>query len=138
MLHVPEFEAFSWTGDDSETRAAAANANALKYNPWVGIPNGLFNGLVAPTGSVDALNEVFLVWAGGTDAPNTAGWLGLPTTGAAPWLAVEQLWWDDSGTGASHRLAAGKPSLMPGPSYSDGEAPQPQVQLKARPKTAEQ
>jgi len=135
-LRLPDFEAFSWTGA-SETRAAAANANALKYNPWVGGRGGLFEGLVEPTGSADALREVFLVWAGGSDAPNTAAWLGFPTTGEAPWLAVEQLWWDESGTGPSRRLA-GTPQPPNGPSFSDSAAPEPHVQLKPRPKTAEQ
>lgn len=137
MLRVPDFDAFSWLADDSETRAAAATANAFKYNPWVGGRGTLFDGLVAPNGSAHALNEVFLLWAGGIDAPNTAAWLGLPTVGTEPWLAVEQLWWDETGTGASRRLG-GRPSPTAGPVYSDGAAPLAAVTLKPRPKTAEQ
>jgi hypothetical protein len=135
VLRNPDFDAFSWTGG-SETRAAAANANALKYNPWVG-PGSLFEGLIDAKGSAEALTEVFLVWAGGSDAPNTAGWLGVPTTGDRPWLAVEQLWWDETGTGPSRRLID-TPQSSAGASFSDGTAPELQVQLKPRPKTAEQ
>lgn len=36
-----------------------------------------------------------VTWAGETKLGPTSGWLGLPTTGASSWLALEPPWWNE-------------------------------------------
>ena len=124
---------FTWTGE-SDVRIAAAAANAAGYNPYR-IEGGLFEDMFPAAGNVSQLREAFLVWAGGSASPFTGGWLGLPTLGDLPWLAVENLWWHGIDGMPGARSDYGVPV---GDMFSDKEAPSPLVSLKTRPRTAEQ
>jgi hypothetical protein len=127
LLNEPKWDGdFDWEGE-SEVRLVAARENHEGYVP-VGVDD-LFTGSLPPSGAADLLQNVFLVWAGGSDSPLTAGWLGFPTIGALPWLAVERLWWDQPGD-------YGRAQQVPrrqGPdddSFSSRPVPQPAVALK--------
>lgn len=107
------------------------------YNPFSIGPGGLFEDVFPAHGSVDALRETFLVWAGGSDGPHTAGWLGYPTAGERPWLAFEPLWWHGPGQPSAH----GGINDGAGPAtdtFATREAPQPSVTLKRHDKSADQ
>lgn len=105
----------------------AARDNYEQYVP-VGVDD-LFAGTLPPVGAAELLQNVFLVWAGGSDSPLTAGWLGFPTLGDLSWLAVEPLWWDQPGD-----LVRGQQApRQQGPdedSFSSRPVPQPAVALK--------
>lgn len=126
LLAEPRWEQFDWS---SEVRSVAALDNHDRYVP-VGVGD-LFEGSLPPLGAVDLLQNVFLVWAGGSDSPLTAGWLGLPTVGETPWLAVEPLWWDEPGDSGWGRNAPVKRG-SDGDTFSSRHAPQPAVALKRR------
>lgn len=96
-LH-PDWTAFHWASA-SNVRFQAAEANSRVFatphlEPDV---DPLFPAQQAgyEPADVDAVDEFFLVWAGDlrSDAL-TAGWLGAPSTGPRPWLAVTPLWHD--------------------------------------------
>lgn len=127
VLAEPSWDSdFDWASE-SEVRSLAARNNHERYVP-VGVDD-LFEGALPPLGAAELLQNVFLIWAGGSDSPLTAGWLGLPTLGDRPWLAVEQLWWDQPGD-------AGRGQWAPrhdGPNddtFSSRSVPEPAVALK--------
>ena len=124
---------FTWTGE-SDIRVAAAAANTAGYNPYR-IDGGLFEDLFPAVGNVSQLRETFLVWAGGSESPFTGGWLGLPTLGDQPWLAVENLWWHGADSMPGSRTEEDVPDMDV---FSDKAAPLPLVSLKVRPRTARQ
>lgn len=121
-LSEPNWEQTEWTSD---VRLEAARANHEHYP--VG-QNDLFTGFLSAEESVDLLGEVFLVWAGGSRSPMTAGWLGFPTIDVVPWLAIEQLWWDKP-DGSQHYVSSGGPS-DDNDSFSTRPAAEPKIALK--------
>jgi hypothetical protein len=127
---------FSWQSD-SDIRREAAASNMKGYNPFVIGPGGLFDDMYPPNGSVDQLRETILVWAGGSTSPYTGGWLGFPTLGERPWLAVEKLWWHEAGS-ALRDTRPGDLDAFEGDTFADRQPPKPEITLKPRPKTAEQ
>lgn len=129
-------DAFNWKAE-SDVRLNATRSNMGGYNPFLIGPGGLFEDLFPPTGSVAQLREAFLIWSGGSDSPFTAGWLGFPTTGERPWLAIENLWWH--GPGRSGALAGASDGVEPdGDSFTTREAPEPSIKLKRRDRASEQ
>jgi len=135
-LREPRWDSdFIWE-NESDVRAAAAASNRDSYNPFIIGPGSLFENIFPPTGSVEQLRETMLVWAGGSDSPFTGGWLGLPTMGERPWLAVENLWWHE--LDADGRIPLGGDKTPDADTFSNREAPKPSITLKPRPKTAEQ
>ena len=127
VLVEPSWDSdFDWD-DGSEVRSLAAHSNHERYVP-VGVDD-LFEGVLPPQGSAELLQNVFLVWAGGSDSPLTAGWLGLPTLGDRPWLAVEQLWWDQPGD-ADRGQRAPRHNVPNDDAFSSRSVPEPAVALK--------
>ncbi len=124
---------FTWSGE-SDVRVAAAAANTAGYNPYRA-EGGLFEDLFPAVGNVSQVRETFLVWAGGSESPLTGGWLGLPTLGDQPWLAVENLWWHGADSMPGSRMEQAVAALDV---FSDRAVPRPMVSLKARPRTAQQ
>ena len=95
---------FRW-GSSSETRRRCAERNSAMYR----VPAAPHDSLTLFTlpeevspGRADAggCSDVFLVWSGSMDGL-TAGWLGLPRMGGAPWMAVRQLWSDQMAVAGS-------------------------------------
>lgn len=88
---------FSWNNASAVRRSAAEN-NAARYRPAVsGFGAAPLFPLEAMAGEgVGAAHcqEFFLVWAGEHQDGLTAGWLGLPSSMEAPWMAVDSLWMD--------------------------------------------
>ena len=122
---------FDWA--TRETRLAAARRNADAYQSGSLRPDTepLFE-IDRRDGSEGAsgCRDVFLVWAGDAQLGLTAGWLGLPTTGASSWLAVQPLWWDEVPSGAEVASTRGNGSGDTG--FRDRELPRPTMALKPR------
>lgn len=137
VLSEPSWDnGFNWRSE-SDIRQHAAAANMHSYNPFVIGPGGLFEDMFPAAGSVDRLRETVLVWAGGSTSPYTAGWLGFPTLGERPWLAVENVWWHEAdGLSAGTRPGNGIESDTD--SFADRKPPIPEIAFKQRPRTAEQ
>jgi hypothetical protein len=138
VLREPNWDNdFSWArSNTSDIRKGAADGNLGVYNPLMGNQPVLFDPMYAATGNVDYLRETMLVWAGGSESSPTAAWLGFPTSGSRPWLAIEQLWWQEPGsTGTGRRDGTGP---IGDDAFTRRPVPEPTVTLKNRPKTAEQ
>lgn len=88
---------FSWN-NASAVRRVAAEDNAARYRPGMSEFGAapLFPLEAVIQGGVGAAHcrEFFLVWAGEHQDGLTAGWLGLPSSMEAPWMAVDSLWMD--------------------------------------------
>jgi hypothetical protein len=124
---------FAWKGE-SDVRIEAAAANSAGYSPNLAVQGGLFADLLPPASGAARLREAILVWAGGSNNPLTGGWIGLPTLGESPWLAVDNVWWHGTdGITASQRGSGGPAD----DAFSDRAAPSPVISLKQRPKIAE-
>lgn len=92
----PDFDnGFDWAGSD--TRLAAARRNSGSYYPFPA-DEGTFDFDDDPRPrhlrQVEECRDVFLVWAAELTSDRTAGWLGLPQLGDAPWMGVIELWTD--------------------------------------------
>lgn len=87
---------FDWRG--RESRNTAASRNDL-YRPPAVVPghNPLFE-LPRPDAASQVMlcRDVFVFWGGDVESRLTAGWAGLPTARRGSWLAVQQLWWDET------------------------------------------
>lgn len=136
-LAEPNWDGFDWT-NESDVRQAAARNNRARYNPFQIGSGTLFDGVLPVEGNPKALCDVLLVWAGGSSAPYTGGWIGLPTLGAdRPWLAVQRLWWHrDDGNGTWRKPC--RPTDPDVDTFERRPFPQPEIRVKPRRQTAEQ
>lgn len=124
------FSDFDWNG--SEARSAAAARNHAAYGPQARHPEMEPMFEIAHPGAdhaVRACRDVFLVWGAELVSGLTAGWLGLPTTGADRWLAVTPLWWDEQST-PHITVNTGEPLPGDGSAFGDRPTPLPTVKLK--------
>ena len=126
-LHPNWSNDFSWN-NASTVRRMAAEDNAGHYRPGVSEFGAapLFP-LEAVTGGSDAARcrEFFLVWAGEHQDGLTAGWLGLPSSTEAPWMAVHSLWTDERADTAVVDLDVSAAAIT-----QMAEVAEPQVRLK--------
>lgn len=101
---------FDWS--TSATRESAARRNSNNYYPLPTEELALkFEDDPRPRHlrQVDSCHDFFLLWAADLASDQTAGWLGLPRFGDAPWMGVLELWLD--------KPACGGPDSPVGPSY---------------------
>ncbi|HYS31044.1 MAG TPA: hypothetical protein VEM58_02175 [Streptosporangiaceae bacterium] len=119
---------FRWQAE-SDVRLEAAAANAAVCNQFLAVPGGLFENMEQPAEWAAQLREVILVWAGGSNNPLTGGWIGLPTVGDRPWLAVQSVWRHGTGATTSGERDSDAPVSDV---FSEKDAPSPVVSLKQR------
>ncbi|MBB5791606.1 hypothetical protein [Jiangella mangrovi] len=129
----PDFIAdFDW--QSGEMRHAAAARNRAAYGPPPRDPSmaTLFE-LELPDAAtaVQGCRDVFLAWGADLASGLTAGWLGLPTTSAARWLAVTRLWWDEP-IGSGRVDSDDRLTTHDAPGFEDKPAPVPTITLKPR------
>jgi hypothetical protein len=133
-LREPNWELeFNWAGE-SDVRRDAAAANAACLGTYLAVPGGLFEDEIPGRDNAARLQEVMLVWAGGSNSPHTGGWLGLPVLGERPWLAVQNIWWHKPGAETSG--SSGGEGLAED-NFSMRDLPKLAVSLKRRAKAAE-
>lgn len=114
-----------WDNDSHARRMIAAkNSDVLQYrSPAPGaVP------LFPHEGSPGEVQNYMVFWAGETNAPLTAGWLGIPVLGETPFIAQAMLWWDDE---PRSRITT-KATPDRGPSFDQRPAAKPEVSLKRR------
>lgn len=125
---------FRW--NDTEGRLLAAQRNAAMYSPspLSGRGDTLFD-LPEETDASKAIErcrDIFVVWAGELESGLTAGWLGLPTVGALPFIAVTQIWRDEPLQSSGAEPVPVDPSSYA--TFGNRPAPTPIVTLKPRSK----
>jgi hypothetical protein len=93
---------FDWRGRESRFAAASRNDQYRAPSDITGVAP-LFE-IPRPDAAdqVRLCRDVFLFWGGNLESRLTAGWAGLPTIVGGSFLAVQQLWWDETLPG-SHR-----------------------------------
>jgi hypothetical protein len=119
---------FRW--DQREGRLVPATRNFERYiapQPMEGIAPLFAVELPNATERIAACRDVFMVWAGDLEG-RTAGWYGLPTSGAGSWLAVEPAWFDEDNAGMNSPKRPIDP--LSGRNFSQMEEPTPQISLK--------
>jgi hypothetical protein len=107
---------FDWS--TSATRETAARRNSNNYYPLPVDELALeFEDDPRPRHrrQVEFCRDLFLLWAAELGSDRTAGWLGLPRFGDAPWMGVVDLWLDEptaDGSDADRDSAPGGPSYV--------------------------
>jgi hypothetical protein len=102
--HSRRWDPYSMDWTSSDTRADGAAANSRAYVPANGT---LFEGLDgAPSGDPAALRHVHLAWQGLPEG-RTRVFMGFPSAGDSPWMAVRLL--TDGDFGGSGRPAEPEP-----------------------------
>lgn len=103
----PDWDAFDWHSA-SATHRAAAQQNAAAYMPTATASAQLaLPGMPSAIGRPTGLTQVCLVWSGDGRTGLSAAWLGFPTLGRSPWLAVTPLWWHEQTESAAAKHGAG-------------------------------
>lgn len=129
---TPQWDRLGDWEHDSHVRQALAEANSqtLRYRTHLPADVPLF-----PHGATPGVVRDFMfVWAGEPLDPRTAGWLTVPAEGQNPFIAREQLWWDDE---PPARLSAPtKPTR--GPSFDERQGAVPQLTIRPRPAAEEE
>jgi hypothetical protein len=121
-----------WSLDwaSSDVRDDAARANWACYQPHTGTLLETLPPLPGQPVDVETLRYLHLAWQGFVDDGHCRAWLGFPSAGPQPWIAVLPLF--DTAEGAGHgrsRIPRGLAGLS-GPSYD--QIPEPPVPLTIR------
>ena len=129
---APQWESLGDWEHDSHVRQALAEANSqtLQYRTHLPVDDPLFPHSATP----GVVRNFMLVWAGEPLDPRTAGWLTVPAEGDDPFIARQQLWWDEE---PPARLSVPtKPSR--GPSFDERQSAVPQITIRPRPAAEEE
>jgi hypothetical protein len=138
MLHVgkatPEpsrtWSVWSVDWESSDVRDDAARANWACYQPLSGTLLETLTPLPGLDVDVEALRYLHLAWQGFVDDAHCRAWLGFPSAGPQPWIAVLPLF-DTAEAGRPGASPMPGDSVMPpGPWYD--AIPEPPVPLTIR------
>jgi hypothetical protein len=121
-----------WSVDwaSSDVRDDAAAANWACYQPLTGTLLETLPALPGQPVDVEALRYLHLAWQGFVDDGDCRAWLGFPSAGPQPWIAVLPLFDTAEGSRRGGSPRPGDPIRPVGPSYD--EIPEPSVPLTIR------